>query len=79
MRIREYTWKSKLQKHIEEHWKPGECFTFAGDISKLEEDLDLKKCYPDNHNIQHKLYEIMFQLRRDRFIESIEPGRYCRL
>jgi len=77
MPVRRQTWKSALRELIEREWKVGEDFR-STDLYRHEEHF--KKLYPDNHNIQNKLREMMQHLRSDEFIAFVDDkGTYRRL
>ena len=77
MRSPSRTWKSEVRELIEQKWKPSEAFTF---IQVYEFEAYFKGLHPSNFNVRDKLYQILQQLRDDKFLTFIDyNGTYRRI
>jgi len=70
------SWPLELRALIEARWGIGEEFKLA-DLYAFRERL-LEK-YPTNAHITDSIRNTLVELRKQGWIEAIEPGRYRRL
>jgi hypothetical protein len=70
------SWPLELRALIEANWAVGDEFVLA-DLYSLRDQLAEK--YPTNRHITDSIRNTLVQLRREGWIELVEPGRYRRL